>query len=260
VWQGRTVQGQWSAQEGARHINVLELRAVLLALMHFLPQLAGKHVLVRSDNMSVVAQINHQGGTGSAQLLWVSQSLFSWALPRLASLQAVFLPGDQNQVADFLSRHKWRLHPEVVELIWSLFGRAEMDLLALEESRHCSLWFSWTEVTSPMGQGALAHYWPDSLLYAFPQLPLILQMLQRVLAQGHRLLLVTPAGRGEFGSHCCSPPWRLPDRKDLLSQLRGQIWHLPSALGLASAGPNPLLSVFTASVREMILNAGAPST
>ena len=64
VWQGGTVQGQWSAQEGARHINVLELRAVLLALMHFLPQLAGKHVLVRSDNMSAVSQINHQGAPG----------------------------------------------------------------------------------------------------------------------------------------------------------------------------------------------------
>jgi len=90
--QGRTVQGQWSFQEGARHINVLELRAVLLALMHFLPQLVGRHVLVRSDNMSAVAQINHQGGTRSAPLLRVSQSLLPWALPRLASLRAVFLP------------------------------------------------------------------------------------------------------------------------------------------------------------------------
>ena len=235
VWQGRTVQGLWSAQEGAYHINVLELRAVLLALRHFLPQLTDRHVLVRSDNMSAVSQINHQGGTRSAQLLRVSQSLLSWASPRLASLRAVFLPGDQNQVADFLSRHKpppgeWRLHPEVVETIWSLFGRAEVDLFASEESRHCPLWFSWAEVTSPMGQDALAHDWPDSLLYAFPPQPLLLQTLQRVLTQGHRLLLVAPRWPGRvwfplLRSLCCGPPWRLPDRKDLLSQLRGQIWH-----------------------------------
>ncbi|XP_033996783.1 uncharacterized protein LOC117491055 [Trematomus bernacchii] len=235
VWQGRTVQGLWSAQEGAYHINVLELRAVLLALRHFLPQLTDRHVLVRSDNMSAVSQINHQGGTRSVQLLRVSQSLLSWASPRLASLRAVFLPGDQNQVADFLSRHKpppgeWRLHPEVVETIWSLFGRAEVDLFASEESRHCPLWFSWAEVTSPMGQDALAHDWPDSLLYAFPPQPLLLQKLQRVLTQGHRLLLVAPRWPGRvwfplLRSLCCGPPWRLPDRKDLLSQLRGQIWH-----------------------------------
>jgi len=153
VWQGRTAQGQWSAQEGVHHINVLELRAVLLALKHFLPQLADRHVLVRSDKMSAVAHINHQGGTRSVQLLQLSQNLLSWASPRLTSLRAAFLPGDRSQVADFLSRHKpppgeWRLHPEVVESIWSLFGKAEVDLFASEELRHCPLWFSWTEVTS----------------------------------------------------------------------------------------------------------------
>jgi len=56
VRQGRTVQGQWSAQEGARHVNVLELRAVQLALTHFLPKLGGKHVLVPWDSMYTVAR------------------------------------------------------------------------------------------------------------------------------------------------------------------------------------------------------------
>ena len=54
-------------------------------------------------------------------------------IPRLASVQAVFIPGERNQVADLLLRRKpppgeWRLHPEVVETIWGLFGRAEVDL------------------------------------------------------------------------------------------------------------------------------------
>ena len=46
VRQGRTVQGQRSAQEGAHQVNMLELRAVQLALTHFLPQLGGKNVRV----------------------------------------------------------------------------------------------------------------------------------------------------------------------------------------------------------------------
>ena len=179
VWRGRTAQGRWSAQEGTQHINVLELRAVQLALACFLPHLAGRHVLVRSDNMSTVSQVNHQGGTRLARLLRLSRSLFTWASPRLASLRAVYLPGDRNPVADFLSRRKpppgeWRLHPEVVDSMWGIFGRAEVDLFASEESTHCPLWFSWTEATSPLGQDALAHVWPDRPLYAFPPLPLIL--------------------------------------------------------------------------------------
>ena len=44
---------------------------------------------------------------------------------------------------------EWRLHPEVVEKIWGLFGKGEVDFFASEESTHCPLWFSWTEVTAP---------------------------------------------------------------------------------------------------------------
>ncbi len=63
VWQGRTARGQWDAQQRLEHINVLELRAVLLALRLFLPVLRDWHVLVGKDNTSTVYQINHQGGT-----------------------------------------------------------------------------------------------------------------------------------------------------------------------------------------------------
>ena len=141
----------------------------------------------------------------------------------------------ESPVTDFLSRHKpppgeWQLHHEVVGGIWDRFGRAEVDLFASEEPTHCPLWFSWTEDSSPLGQDALAHEWPRVLLYAFPPLPLIWPTLQRVLQRGHKLLLVAPfwPGRTWFPllhKLCCSSPRRLPNRRDLLSQLRGQIWH-----------------------------------
>ncbi|XP_036956139.1 uncharacterized protein LOC119020706 [Acanthopagrus latus] len=235
VWQNRTAQGLWPAQDRSDHINVLELRAVHMALQLFLPFLRGRHVLVRSDNVSTVSHINHQGGTRSAQLLQVSRDLLLWAAPRLASIRAMYLPGERNRAADFLSRRKpppgeWRLHPEVVLNIWDVFGRAEVDLFATEESTHCPLWFSLTEEASPLGQDALAHDWPEGLLYAFPPMPLIPQILQRVLQQGHRLLLVAPfwPGRTWFPllhRLCRGSPWRLPDRNYLLSQLGGQVWH-----------------------------------
>ena len=235
VWQNRTAQGLWPAQVRSEHINVLELRAVHRALQLFLPFLGGRHVLVRSDNVSAVSHINHQGGTRSARLLQASRDLLLWAAPRLASLRAMYLPGVQNQAADLLSRCKpppgeWRLHPEVILNIWDVFGRAEVDLFATKESTHCPLWFSWTEESSPLGQDALAHDWPEGLLYAFPPIPLIFPTLQRVLQQGHRLLLVAPfwPGRTWFPllrRLCSSSPQRLPDRKDLLSQLQGKIWH-----------------------------------
>ncbi|XP_074506781.1 uncharacterized protein LOC141776850 [Sebastes fasciatus] len=235
VWQRRTIKGRWSVQQRLEHINVLELRAIYLALRHFLPVLKDRHVLVRTDSTSAVYHINHQGGTRSRQSLRVSQQLLTWAFPHFLSLRAVHLPGAQNIAADVLSRQgppegEWRLHPEVVGVIWSRYGRAEVNVFASEASAHCPLWYSLRERTSPLGQDALAHTWPACLLYAFPPIPLIRVTLDRVQVGGHKLLLVAPnwPGRPWFPvllKLVNGEPWRLPRRPDLLSQLEGRIWH-----------------------------------
>ncbi|XP_076030221.1 uncharacterized protein LOC143018602 [Oratosquilla oratoria] len=54
--------GSWSTVERTAHINWLELKAVLLALRHFKDQVSGKVVGIMSDNSSVVAYLNEQGG------------------------------------------------------------------------------------------------------------------------------------------------------------------------------------------------------
>ncbi|XP_057713573.1 uncharacterized protein LOC130929952 [Corythoichthys intestinalis] len=260
VWQRRAARGSWSLRDHAVHINVLEMRAVHLALRHFYPFLRGRHVLVRSDNAAAVYHINHQGGTRSAHLLEASRRLLVWAAPRLASLRATYLPGQLNRLADSLSRRRlppgeWRLHPEVVCAIWGVFGQAEVDLFASRESAHCPLWFSLGERSSPLGQDALAHPWPRVLLYAFPPLPLIWLTLRRVSLEGHSLLLVAPFWPARLWfpllrSLCVGEPWCLPERRDLLSQLGGQLWH-----------PDPRrLRLHVCSVRRTLLNARAPST
>ncbi len=52
----------WTGEFHSWHINCLELRAVFLALIHFLPSLRGCHVIFRTDNMAVVSHIFRQGG------------------------------------------------------------------------------------------------------------------------------------------------------------------------------------------------------
>lgn len=54
--------GVWRGKHQSWHINCLKLLAIYMALSWFLPMLQGYHVLVRTDNMTVVAYINHQGG------------------------------------------------------------------------------------------------------------------------------------------------------------------------------------------------------
>ena len=58
----------WSDREKRLHINVLELTAVSLALQRFKDQCQNQTVLVATDNSTVVAYINKQGGTHSAEM------------------------------------------------------------------------------------------------------------------------------------------------------------------------------------------------
>ncbi|KAL0177231.1 hypothetical protein M9458_026125, partial [Cirrhinus mrigala] len=101
----------------------------------FLPALKGHHILVQSDNTTMVAHINHQGGLRSHSLYRMAQCLLFWTQNELLSIRAVHVPGSLSLGADILSRGnvapgEWRLHPHMVQKIWSVFGRAEMGAFA----------------------------------------------------------------------------------------------------------------------------------
>ncbi len=101
--EGRQTFGSWSDAEGRLHINCLEMTAVCRALQTFLPQLKGHHVLVRSDSMTVVSYINHQGGLTLKRLFGMVKCLLEWAHLNLRSLRAAHVPGILNRGADMLS-------------------------------------------------------------------------------------------------------------------------------------------------------------
>ncbi|KAI2646275.1 Gag-Pro-Pol polyprotein [Labeo rohita] len=108
-----------SVERSPTHVahNCLEMLAVFLALKHFLPDLRDRHVLVRTDNTSVVSYINHQGGLCSRPLYKLAHQILVWSQGKLLSLKAVYLPGYLNLGADILSRQgprprDWMLHPK----------------------------------------------------------------------------------------------------------------------------------------------------
>ncbi|XP_060750593.1 uncharacterized protein LOC132862550 [Tachysurus vachellii] len=232
---GRTVNGAWPPQLVHEHINYLELLAVWLALKHFLSFLRGRHVLVKTDNTTVVAYINRQGGTRSLQLHRLATKLIVWCDTRLLSLRATHVPGILNRGADLLSRGnplygEWKLHPQVVSQIWQRYGQAAVDLFASRENAHCPLYFSLVDANAPLGVDALAHRWPDVLLYAFPPLSLISPTLARVRERCLSLILVAPRWPSrhwvaEIVQLLSGQPWPLPPRRDLLSQAGGEIYH-----------------------------------
>ncbi len=100
---------------------------------------------------------------------------------------------------------------EMIRLIWSRFGEAQVDLFASPESSHCQLYFSLTE--GPLGTDALAHSWPRALRkYAFPPVSLLAQTLCKLREDEEQVLLVAPhwptrTWFPELISLATAPPW-----------------------------------------------------
>ena len=98
------------------HINVLELKAVSLALQRFKDQCQNQTVLVATDNSTVVAYINKQGGTHSAEMCALLWKIMTWYHHYQITLKARHILGCLNVIANLLSRSnqvqstEWSLH------------------------------------------------------------------------------------------------------------------------------------------------------
>ncbi len=174
------------------------------------------------------------GGLRSRPLCKLACQILLWSQGKLLSLRATYISGVHNVGADILSRQglrpgEWRLHAEVVELIWKEFGQAQVDLFASQETSHCPLWFSLTH-PAPLGLDAMVQMWPKLRLYAFSPIALLPGVLERVCQDRVLLLLISPRwpGRGWFPdiiSLLDRRPLELPVRRNLMSQAGGSIFH-----------------------------------
>ena len=61
-------------------------------------------VLLKVNNITAVAYINNQGGTASKELVALAKDLWMWCLERNIHIQAQYLPGIMNSIADWESR------------------------------------------------------------------------------------------------------------------------------------------------------------
>ncbi len=133
--QGSTCQGVWQPHQAQLHINVLELKAVSLAIHSLMPLLRGKCVMVASDNSTVVAYIRKQGGTHSWSLFVETWELFHLCQRNGISIRVRHIPGRLNVIADSLSRGstiptEWAINQQITDRLFQLWGTPSLDLFA----------------------------------------------------------------------------------------------------------------------------------
>lgn len=125
------------------HNNHSELRAAILALKHFSHILRGHHVLIRTDNSTVVSYIQNNGRTHSLPQLKLAYSLLLWHDAQFLSVRARHAPGHLNLRTNLLSRgapleRRLKLHPLVVAQIWFRIDRVKVELFTSRTNTHCS--------------------------------------------------------------------------------------------------------------------------
>ena len=236
--------GLWETAVESEHINMLELRAVFRSLTFFRTLVRNKTVLVQSDNTTVVAYINHQGGTRSFSLCRLTLDLFKWLAMNNTTLVASYLPGVQNAIADGLSRGKvspteWALHKGIVKQLFHSLGRPHIDLFASAENAVLPTFCTRLPHPQAWGTDALSLSWAGMFAYAYPPLSLLNRVLEKVGRDPCRILLIAPFWPRQHWFQrlvnlLVEPPLVLPIMGKLLSQQRGVFFPQPENLHLTA--------------------------
>ena len=159
----------------------------------------GHGVALMSDNTTVVAYINKQGGTVSSPLYLLVRQVLTWAEMNSVSIVGRFVPGRRNILADQLSRQgqviptEWTLHPRVCQALFEIWGTPVVDLFATSLNRRLPVYCS--PVPDPMAWqvDAFTIPWDDLEVYAFPPVATLRLVINRVLMSRRlHMTLVAP--------------------------------------------------------------------
>ena len=123
-----TVRGSWNQTDQGKHINILEMKAIYLAMTHFMGILAYKHIMIMTDNITAMFYIKKQGGTVSQELMTWTEKIWELAAQHNIEISTNHISSDLNVLADRLSRankplaSEWSLNQEVFRNICIQFS------------------------------------------------------------------------------------------------------------------------------------------
>ena len=182
----QSASGLWSNQETSLHINILEMKVLFLALQAFREIVTDQRVTAMCDNSTVVAYVFKQGGTVSDSLCELTGQLLRWTEDHNVLLEARYLPGQSNVLADLLSRRnqvlvaEWSLLPQVAKKIIRTWGSPTIDLFATHLNAKLPLYCSLIPGPQALFEDAFRHPWNHLDVYAFPPFSLVDRVVARV--------------------------------------------------------------------------------
>ena len=177
--------GRCSTREKTQHINYLELKAIHFALLAFKASIRNSNVSLNCDNTTAISYINKFGGCRNVSLNHLSRKIWIWCIDNKVSINAVHIPGLDNQIADTMSRKfsdniEWSLDINIFDRLYQTFGTPQIDLFASRLNKKLSHYFSWRPDPFCCGVNAFAHTWDNIYGYAFPPFNQISKILYKL--------------------------------------------------------------------------------
>ena len=160
------------------------MKALFLALQSF-QDVVADHWVTGCATM-VVAYVNKQGGTVSDSLCSLTGQLLRWTESHNVHLEARYLPGQSNVLADLLSCRnqvlgaEWSLHPQVARKLIRTLGSPLLDLFATHLNAKLPLYCFLILDPQAVFEDAFRHPWNDLDTYAFPPFHLVERVMARV--------------------------------------------------------------------------------
>ena len=232
-----TARGTWSLPESKLHKNHLELKAVFLALKEFRTLVCNKTVLIATDNTTVVAYINKEGGIKSGSLCALLWRILSWCTRQQVTLRARHIPGRLNVIADKLSRlgqtiqTEWSLHPAVFQAVCSRWHQPQVDLFATRFNNKLPQFVSPVPDPQAWAVDALSLSWEDLDPYAFPPAAILGKVVEKLQDYPcNRIILIAPGWPNmpwfwDLVAMSSQIPLCLPSIPNLVSQPFNQVLH-----------------------------------
>ena len=189
--------GIWSEMEYEYHSNNKELLAILYGLESLCKDIFDMHVLIRSDNTSAVAHVNHMGGIRSDLSDKIAQQIWHWAISHRIWLSAGYIAGSKNTRADKLSRNfskstEWMLNPAVFQALVKLWDIPDIDLFASRTNHQVKNYVSWFPDPYALNVDSFSVDWKYNLHYIFPPFSLMARCLQKIKLDGADALVIAP--------------------------------------------------------------------
>ena len=159
-------------------------------------------MLVATDNSTVVAYINNQGGTHSAEMCALLWKIMTWCCHYQITLKARHIPGCLKVMAGLLSRlnqvqsTEWSLHLQLFKQICQKWFTPHVDLFATRLNHIVPFYVSPVPDQHAWDIDALNISWSGFTAYAYPPTDLLHKVIQNIRQCNCLIIVITPGCQG----------------------------------------------------------------